>query len=154
MLCQSNARVLFADYRGLHFRKDKWRLKQRRFLASCRNLSAWENSMKLVIDNTSPIDKWLWHRSWETMTNAEKASLQRRLDIDHAIKQVVRFGSSKGWTYPLKPSLARVACLLTGAFLCPQLSFIWIPIDKNIHKMNNTCKCISCGFRYGYSEQN
>jgi hypothetical protein len=52
--------------------------------------------MKLVIDNTSPIDKWLWHRSWETMTNAEKASLKRRLDIDHAIKQVVRFGSSKG----------------------------------------------------------
>lgn len=52
--------------------------------------------MKLVIDNTHPIDKWLQHRSWESMTSSEKASLQRRLQIDHAIKQVVRFGSSKG----------------------------------------------------------
>ena len=52
--------------------------------------------MKLVVDNTPyTIKKWLRHRSWGTMTDEEKASLQRRLDIDHAYRQVIRFGSPK-----------------------------------------------------------
>ena len=52
--------------------------------------------MKLAVDNTPyTIQKWLRYRSLETLTDAEKASLLRRLDIDHAYRQVIRFGRGK-----------------------------------------------------------
>ena len=46
--------------------------------------------MILAVDNTSPIARWLQRRTWSAMAEREKQSLRRRLQINHAINQVVR----------------------------------------------------------------
>ena len=51
--------------------------------------------MRLAVDNDGPVVRWLQGRSWKDMTEKERQSFSRRLHIEHAFKQVVRFGSSK-----------------------------------------------------------